>query len=115
VRARPKCLTRNLGWPVRIGEEGEGGRRGAGRWGQPVRGRERGEARSAGGQEGRWAGVAAGPRGEERGEGRWAAGEEGPAQEDERRQAGLGWLGSLPSFFFFPFSFLYSNYSNKTI
>jgi hypothetical protein len=46
---------------------------------------------------------------------RWAAGEEGPAQEEERRQAGLGWLGSLPSFFFFPFSFLYSNYSKKTI
>jgi hypothetical protein len=33
----------------------------------------------------------------------------------EGRRVGLGWLGSLPSFFFFPFSFLYPNYSNKTI
>jgi hypothetical protein len=81
---------------VRVGEEGEGGRRGAGRWGQPVRGRERGEARSAGGQEGSWAGVAAGPRVEEK-RGEWAcAGREkaGPREGEERR-VGLAGLSSL--------------------
>jgi hypothetical protein len=43
-------------------------------------------------------------------------GREGPAQgERKREQAGLlGWA-AFSSFFFFPFSFPHSNYSNNSI
>jgi hypothetical protein len=76
--------------------------------------------REKGEEGGRGSGLEIGPawptRGK-RGRGEWAAGERaGPRGREGRRagQAAVG-LASSPSFFFFPFSFLYSNYSNKTI
>jgi hypothetical protein len=53
-------------------------------------------------------------KGKKRGMG--CQGEKGPAQgEGEREQAGLRGWAAFSSFLFFPFSFLYSNHSNKPI
>jgi hypothetical protein len=53
---------------------------------------------------------------ERRGKRNGLPGREGPAQGvGKREQARLLGFVASSSFFFFPFSFLYSNYSNKTI
>jgi hypothetical protein len=106
---------------VRIGKEGEGGRRGAGRWGQPVRGRERERERGGalgwgtGGEPGR-RGCWAARRGEGRGEmgrGRRRAGPRGRKEAGRAGLAGLSSLFLLLSFFFSILKLFKQNYLNS--